>query len=252
MLLKKSAFLIVLLCLLLAGCEEPRVDTSSKEAYDLSMIDIRDHLPDHEIAQFESALKVIYLSQIPNNLVYTVDKEAAAKMAAAYLQATISGKTPSEIIALAKHLESQGQAREYLENQRQTKALLNKYRQEDAERERRESPFYGLGITRFDLAAFAFAIVFSFVVAYSKNPNEKGTNEYESLRLCRIGLALLVWSYGFGLIGLVLALVAFIMGILGIVKGRSGYGIALVVGSVAVPMASSFVTLSNFFMKYFR
>ena len=66
-------------------------------------------------------------------------------------------------------------------------------------------------------------IVASTVTIYlliAKNPFEKGTHENKSLRICRIGLAFLIWSIGFFKFGLIIAAVALILGIMGIVKVR--------------------------------
>ena len=95
---------------------------------------------------------------------------------------------------------------------------------------------FGLNITAIDWAFWIIAIVVTIYVASAKNQFEKGTDEYQSLRLCRIGLALLVWSFGLGLVGFAFALTSFILGIIGIVKGRTMYGIMLVVGSVCLPI----------------
>jgi mannitol-specific phosphotransferase system IIBC component len=105
---------------------------------------------------------------------------------------------------------------------------------------------FGLNITVIDWASWIIAIAVTIYVSSAKNPFEKGTDEYQALRLCRIGLALLVWSFGFGLIGFAFALTSFILGIIGIVKGRTMYGIMLIVGSVCLPIISSILTFSTF------
>ena len=108
---------------------------------------------------------------------------------------------------------------------------------------------FGLNITPVDWISFIIAIVVTIYVASAKNPFEKGTDEYQALRLCRVGLALLVWSFGFGLIGFAFALTSFILGIIGIVKGRTMYGIMLIIGSVVLPIISSIYTVSTFISK---
>ena len=108
---------------------------------------------------------------------------------------------------------------------------------------------FGLNITPVDWISFIIAIVVTIYVASAKNPFEKGTDEYQALRLCRVGLALLVWSFGFGLIGFAFALTSFILGIIGIVKGRTMYGIMLIIGSVVLPIISSIYTESTFISK---
>lgn len=95
------------------------------------------------------------------------------------------------------------------------------------------------------LLSFIIAIIVSGYVSSASNPHEKDSQEYHSLRLCRIGLVFLVWSWGFGLIGFALALVAFILGIIGIVKGRTAYGVWLVLGSICLPVASMYFTMHS-------
>ena len=98
----------------------------------------------------------------------------------------------------------------------------------------------------FDIS---FLIVASLVTIYlqlKENPFEKGTNENKSLRLCRIGLAFLIWSLGFWGFGFVFSVVALILGIIGMVKGRTQYGRILTIGSL-VSFVSRFVIFEAFF-----
>lgn len=93
---------------------------------------------------------------------------------------------------------------------------------------------------------FIIPIILTIYVARAKNPYSKGTDEHQALRVCRIGLALMVWSFGFGLFGFVLALVAFILGIIGIVKGRTVYGLVVISGSFCFPIIGFFFNLGTF------
>jgi len=104
----------------------------------------------------------------------------------------------------------------------------------------------GMDFNPIDWASLIIAIVVTVYVAVAKNPHEKGTDEYTALRVCRVGLALLVWSFGFGLIGIAFSLAAFVLGIVGIVKGRSLYGVMLIVGSVVIPIMSMFNIFTDF------
>ena len=104
---------------------------------------------------------------------------------------------------------------------------------------------FGFNVTPLDGISLIVAIAVTIYVATANNPHEKGTDEYQALRLCRIGLALLVWSFGFGLVGFAFALTSFILGIIGIVKGRTVYGIMLIVGSVCLPIISLVNTFSG-------
>jgi hypothetical protein len=100
----------------------------------------------------------------------------------------------------------------------------------------------------FPIIFLIVALAVTIYVVVAKNPFEKGTNEKQSLRLCRIGLAFLFWSMGFWAIGFAFALVALILGIIGIKKGRTKYGIILIIGSV-VSMADKVFLISDFLLN---
>ena len=56
----------------------------------------------------------------------------------------------------------------------------------------------------------------------------------------------LVWSFGTGAVGWAFALTAFVLGIIGIVKGRTMYGVLIIVGSVCVPVLGAIFTLKSY------
>jgi predicted lysophospholipase L1 biosynthesis ABC-type transport system permease subunit len=89
----------------------------------------------------------------------------------------------------------------------------------------------------FPIFFLIVALTVTIYVMIAKNPFEKGAKEYQSLRLCRAGLTLLVWSIGFWAIGTALSLVALILGIIGAARGRTLYGIILIIGSVVLEVS---------------
>jgi hypothetical protein len=104
----------------------------------------------------------------------------------------------------------------------------------------------GTYLNPIDWVSLIIAIVITLNVAVvAKNPHEKGTDEYTALRVCRVGLVLLAWSFGFGMVGFAFALTAFFLGIIGIVKGRSFYGVMLIVGSLVIPYLGMLNTFSG-------
>lgn len=92
-----------------------------------------------------------------------------------------------------------------------------------------------VGLDLFDLIPLAITVI----LIIRKNPHPRGSQEWLSLRLCRVGLALALWSAGMGLVCYAFALVAFILGIIGITKGRTGYGVAVIVLSVVLPLVGT-------------
>ncbi len=98
------------------------------------------------------------------------------------------------------------------------------------------------------IAIFLIPAAFTLYLSLAPNRNEPGTNEHQSLRLCRIALSLSIWSFGFGLIGFALAFVAFILGIVAIVKGRTLYSIIVIILSICIPwlgLAYGISTITN-------
>jgi len=104
---------------------------------------------------------------------------------------------------------------------------------------------FGFGLPEL-LILFGLPIFVTICLTLAKNPYEKGTDEYQALRLSRIGLAFAVWSFGFGLFGIALAIVAFVFGIIGIIKGRTLYGILVIVLSIMLPPLGLLWNLASF------
>lgn len=97
---------------------------------------------------------------------------------------------------------------------------------------------FGLNYTFINTLSLVIALLFTIYIISVKIPFDKGTDEHQALRLCRISFALLLWSFGFGLIGLAFTLVSFVLAIIGIVKGRTLYGVMLIIGCVVIPVLS--------------
>jgi hypothetical protein len=98
-----------------------------------------------------------------------------------------------------------------------------------------------------DIISVFISIVVTICVAGAKNPYEKGSDEYQALKLCRISLVLIAWSFDFGLIGFAFAFAALILAVVGIIKGRALYGTMLIIASVVVPILGMFWTISSIF-----
>ena len=92
------------------------------------------------------------------------------------------------------------------------------------------------------LLSLVVALCVAWYIYRSKNPEEKGSQEYQALRLCRIALLILLFTWNFGLLGLPFVAVAFILAIMGIVKGRTAYGIMIIVGCVCLPFIGFMIT----------
>jgi len=94
-----------------------------------------------------------------------------------------------------------------------------------------------------DWLSLAIAIIITIIVTTRKNPHQKGSQEYETLRYARTGLILLIASYGGGLFGYLLALTSLTLGIVVIAKGRTLYGVLLIIGSIYLQIMSKLIPL---------
>jgi len=92
-------------------------------------------------------------------------------------------------------------------------------------------------IEHFYLVSVVMAIVIIIYVIFAENPNEPKTKEFQSLRFCRIGLVCFALSWIFGLSGLFFALIAFIMGIIGLVKSWSSINYTVFLTSASLMSA---------------
>jgi hypothetical protein len=99
----------------------------------------------------------------------------------------------------------------------------------------------------YDFISVLIATVITVYVAQAKNPHEKGTNKYQALIFCRISLALIAWSFDLGLIGIAFGVVAFILAVIGIIKGQALYGSILTVASFVIPLLGMLWTISSIF-----
>ena len=94
-----------------------------------------------------------------------------------------------------------------------------------------------------DWVSLAMALSITIIVAVQKNRHPKGSDERLRLRLFRIGLVCMVWSYGGGGTGYVLAGTSILLGILVALKGRLTRGILLIAGSIYLQVMSFLIPL---------
>jgi hypothetical protein len=99
----------------------------------------------------------------------------------------------------------------------------------------------------FDFISILIATVITMYLLLSKNPYEKGSNKYQALRLCRISLVLIVWSFDLGLIGFAFGVVALILAVIAIIKGQPLYGSILTIASIVIPILGMLWTVSSIF-----
>ena len=102
---------------------------------------------------------------------------------------------------------------------------------------------FGFG-TIWEVWVLIASIATTVVLITAKNPHDKGTDERLALRLCRISLGLIVWSFSFGVAGFPLAIAGLVLAIIGIVKGRTRYGVMLIISSIIIPIVGMMCNIS--------
>ncbi len=94
-----------------------------------------------------------------------------------------------------------------------------------------------------DWISLVMALSITIIVALQRNRHPQGSEQRLRLRLFRIGLVCMVWSYGGGGLGYVLAGTAILMGVLVALKGRMTGGILLIAGSIYLQVMSFLIPL---------
>lgn len=103
-----------------------------------------------------------------------------------------------------------------------------------------------MAIEAMDVALWLVALVVTlYFCLVAENPHKPGSDEYKSLRMCRLGISLALWGIGFGLIGLAFWIAAFVLGIIAIINGRGLYGAGVIAASVMAPIASFVMLVSK-------
>ncbi|WP_311063682.1 DUF6694 family lipoprotein [Halomonas sp. DWK9] len=97
--------------LVLAGCSDPKVDTSSMPAAVVSIEKVRDSLPTYKRDEFDTALKIIAMSSFSGLDLFNPQRMNAAEIAES-ANAYMHGLTGDEIIERADEMLRQRRARE--------------------------------------------------------------------------------------------------------------------------------------------
>lgn len=103
---------MILILALLVGCGQPRVDTSTDEAMEASLKEVRESLPENQRAEFDSALQTLAMSRVDFAELLSTGKAPDAEAAARDLKSTLHGKTAGEIVAAADRVIAAQKAKE--------------------------------------------------------------------------------------------------------------------------------------------
>lgn len=97
--------------LVVAGCSDPKIDTSSMPAAVVSVEKVRDSLPTYKRDEFDTALKIIAMSSFSDIDLFNPQRMNAAEIAES-ANAYMHGLTGDEIIERADEMLRQRRARE--------------------------------------------------------------------------------------------------------------------------------------------
>lgn len=119
---------VILLSFLLAGCDKPKIDSSTDDAMKSSIAKVRESLPENKRGEFDNALQVVAFSNINMADLIQSDKEDLSKK----MRDSLSGKTADEVISYAqkvnaeKELKRKEQALQEIKGLEQRKANAEK------------------------------------------------------------------------------------------------------------------------------
>jgi hypothetical protein len=109
---------------LLAGCGQPKVDTSSDEKMKQSLAEVRESLPENRRAEFDAALQTLVLNQVDFSALFATGETPEAEAAAQDYKSAIQGKTAEEIIAAADRIVAAQKAKEREQAVKEIQELL--------------------------------------------------------------------------------------------------------------------------------
>lgn len=109
--MKKIAIaFVVSVSLLLSACGDPRIDGSSEEAYKASIEKVRGALDDKEKEEFDSALKQVAFSKLDLKAIFS--GSATPDSIGKDVLTSLNGKTANDVIADAKKIQEEREAKE--------------------------------------------------------------------------------------------------------------------------------------------
>ncbi|WP_449543264.1 DUF6694 family lipoprotein [Enterobacter ludwigii] len=132
--MKKIVGVILLSCLL-AGCDKPKIDSSTDDAMKSSIAKVRESLPENKREEFDSALQVVAFSNINMaDLMHASsdnDKEDLNKK----MREPLSGKTAEEVISYAQKVTAERELKQKEQAIQEIKTLEKKKADSDMAKE---------------------------------------------------------------------------------------------------------------------
>lgn len=102
---------IVIACIVLAGCSDPKIDASSDEAMNASVGKVRESLPEAKRKEFDEAIQVLAFSQIDIKDLFAARATGVGNLEGKVRQ-SLDGKTGDQVIAEAERVRAERKERE--------------------------------------------------------------------------------------------------------------------------------------------
>lgn len=103
----KKIFGVLLLSCLLAGCDKPKIDSSTDDAMKSSIAKVRESLPENKREEFDSALKVVAFSNINMSDLMRASSDSDKEDIGKKMREPLSGKTGEEVISYAQQVTAE-------------------------------------------------------------------------------------------------------------------------------------------------
>jgi len=121
----KRLFFIGLMALLIIGCSDAKIDTSSDESMKASIEKVRKSLPENKRGAFNEALKLLAFSQI-NLKDILAEGASGVGNTQAKMKEALNGKTGNEVIAEAERVKEERKEKEKSQALKEIKELEEK------------------------------------------------------------------------------------------------------------------------------
>lgn len=122
----KKLILPALAVMMLAGCNEPEIDTTTEETMKSSIQEVRNSLDDADKPRFDKAIEVVALSNISIPELLQAKEKEDDQFIQNKFKETLNGKSGEEVIKLATEIENKKQAEQRVAAQSELKALEEK------------------------------------------------------------------------------------------------------------------------------
>ena len=106
----KKLILPALAVMMLAGCNEPEIDTTTEETMKSSIQEVRNSLDDADKPRFDSAVQIVALSNISMRELLQAKENNDDEFMQNKFKESLDGKSGKEVIAQAEEIQKKRQA----------------------------------------------------------------------------------------------------------------------------------------------